>query len=93
MGIRKVLGASVVNIIALFVKEFSWIMIASNVVAWPLAWYLLHHWLMDYAYRINIGVEPFLMVGMLLLLLVATIIFWMTRKLAINNPVKSLRTE
>lgn len=93
MGIRKVLGASVMNIIALFVKEFSWIMVASNVVAWPLAWYLLHTWLMDYAYRINIGVEPFLMVGILLLLLVAAIIFWMTRRLATTNPVRSLRTE
>lgn len=68
-------------------------MAVSNVVAWPLAWCLLHTWLMDYAYRIDIGMEPFLMVGVLLLLLVATIIFWMTRRLATTNPVRSLRTE
>jgi putative ABC transport system permease protein len=93
MGIRKVLGASVFNIVTLFIKEFSWIIVVSNVVAWPLAWYLLHSWLMDYAYRINIGATPFLIVGTLLVLLVATVIFTMTRKLANTNPVKSLRTE
>jgi putative ABC transport system permease protein len=93
MGIRKVLGASVFNIVTLFIKEFSWIIVVSNVVAWPLAWYLLHSWLMDYAYRISIGAAPFLIVGTLLVLLVATIIFAMTRKLANTNPVKSLRTE
>lgn len=93
MGIRKALGASVLNIITLFVKEFSWIIVASNMVAWPLAWYLLHTWLMDYAYRINIGAGPFLIVGVLLMLLVAFVIIGMTRKLATTNPVKSLRTE
>ncbi|MGO4294610.1 ABC transporter permease [Chitinophaga sp. RAB17] len=93
MGIRKALGASVLNIITLFVKEFSWIIVASNLVAWPLAWYLLHTWLMDYAYRINIGAGPFLIVGVLLMLLVAFVIIGMTRKLATTNPVKSLRTE
>lgn len=93
MGIRKVLGASVLNIITLFVKEFSWIIVASNMVAWPLSWYLLHTWLMDYAYRINIGAGPFLIVGVLLMLLVAFVIIGMTRKLATTNPVKSLRTE
>jgi putative ABC transport system permease protein len=93
MGIRKVLGASVFNIVTLFIKEFSWIIVVSNVVAWPVAWYLLHSWLMDYAYRINIGAAPFLIVGSLLVLLVATIIFAMTGRLANTNPVKSLRTE
>ncbi|MBO9727086.1 MAG: ABC transporter permease [Chitinophaga sp.] len=93
MGIRKVLGASVLNIVALFVKEFSWIILLSNVVAWPLAWYLLHNWLMDYAYRVNMGAAPFLMVGSLLILLVVVIIVGMTGKLALKNPVSSLRTE
>ncbi|NLR59844.1 FtsX-like permease family protein [Chitinophaga polysaccharea] len=93
MGIRKVLGATSANIISLFVKEFSWIMVISNVVAWPLAWYLCHRWLMDYAYRVDIGVEPFLMVGMLLLVLVFVVITGMTRRLAATNPVKSLSTE
>lgn len=93
MGIRKVLGASVLNIVALFIKEFSWIILLSNVVAWPLAWYLLHNWLMDYAYRIHMGVAPFLMVGSLLILLVTIIIVGMTGKLATKNPVGSLRTE
>lgn len=93
MGIRKILGASVFNIITLFVKEFSWIIVVSNVVAWPLAWYILHSWLMDYAYRIDIGIWPFLLVGLLLMLLVGSVIAAMTRRLAVTNPVKSLRTE
>lgn len=93
MGIRKVLGASVFNIIALFVKEFSWIIVVANVVAWPLAWYILHSWLMDYAYRIDIGAWPFLLVGGLLVLLVSTVIVAMTKRLAAANPVRNLRTE
>lgn len=93
MGIRKVLGASGMNIVLLFVKEFSGIIVVSNLIGWPLSWYLLHHWLMDYAYRIHIGVLPFIAVGGLLTILVAAIIIGMTQRLAATNPVKSLRTE
>lgn len=93
MGIRKVLGASGVNIVLLFIKEFSGIILVSNIIAWPLSWYLLHGWLMDYAYRINIGLLPFLVVGLTLAILVGVIIVGMTHRLAAINPVKSLRTE
>lgn len=93
VGIRKVLGASVPQVMALFFREFTWIMVLANLVAWPLAWLLLNRWLADYAYRISIGVVPFLIVGSSLVLLVAAIIAAASTKTALDNPVKSLRTE
>ncbi|WP_143059055.1 FtsX-like permease family protein [Chitinophaga arvensicola] len=93
MGIRKVLGASGLNITLLFIKEFSGIIIVSNLIAWPLSWYLLQHWLMDYAYSIHMGAFPFVGVGVLMTVLVAAVIIVMTRRLAATDPVRSLRTE
>lgn len=93
MGIRKILGASVYHIISLFAREFSFIIIAANLLAWPLSWYILRRWLMNYAYRIEIGVMPFIVVGTALILLVCITVLGMTRRLAVTNPVKSLRAE
>lgn len=93
VGIRKVLGASVPNIVWLFMKEFSGIMLVANCIACPLAYLLMKNWLSDYAYRININATPFLIVGICLLLLVGILITVQTVKKAIANPVKSLRTE
>jgi putative ABC transport system permease protein len=93
MGIRRILGASMLHVMGLFAKEFSWALIISNIVAWPLAWCLLENWLKDYAYSINMGVWPFLIVGFSLLVLVGGIILIMTHRHAAMNPVKSLRVE
>lgn len=93
MGIRKVLGASGLNILLLFIKEFLGIIVVSNIIAWPLSWYLLNSWLMEYAYRVHIGLLPFLVVGGTLSILVGMIILGMTHRLGAINPVRSLRTE
>ena len=55
IGIRKVLGASVLNITALLSKDFVKLVIIAIVIAVPIAWYFMHHWLQDFAYRINIS--------------------------------------
>ncbi|MBC9931676.1 ABC transporter permease [Chitinophaga qingshengii] len=93
MGIRKILGASPWQITCLFAQEFSGVILIANLVAWPVAWLILQHWLSGYAYRINMGLEPFIVVALSLLLLVCIIVLGMTRKLAVTAPVKSLRTE
>lgn len=93
VGIRKVLGASIINIIYLFSKEFTVLIGVAFLIATPLAYYFMHQWLQNYAYRIDIGVGIFL-----LTILISEIIAWFTVgyqaiKAAIANPVKSLRTE
>jgi ABC-type antimicrobial peptide transport system permease subunit len=93
IGIRKVLGASVPNIIGLFVKEFMVIIVAAAVVAIPVANLLMNKWLDNYAYRISISPQPFVMAVIVLAVVTLLLICLQTIKAALANPVKSLRTE
>ena len=93
VGIRKVLGASVISIVYLFSKEFTVLIGVAFLIATPLAYFFMHRWLQNYAYRIDIGVGIFL-----LTILISEIIAWLTVgyqaiKAAVANPVKSLRSE
>lgn len=93
VGIRKVLGASVQSIMYLFSKEFTVLIAIAFVLAAPAAWYLMHSWLKDFAYRIEIGAGVFAIA-----IAVSVIIAWITvgyksLRAALANPVKSLRTE
>ena len=93
IGIRKVLGSSVAGIIALFIKEFLWVILIAGCVACPLAYLIMHNWLNQYAYRITITYQPFIISIIALGLVTALVICLQTIKAAIANPVKSLRTE
>ncbi len=93
VGIRKILGASVANIIYLMSKEFTLLIGVAFLIAAPLAYYLMHQWLQNFAYRIEIGVGIFL-----LTILASEIIAWLTVgyqaiKAAVADPVKSLKAE
>ena len=93
IGIRKVLGAPVRDIVIMLSKEFTLLIVIAFLIASPLAWYYMHQWLQQYTYRINIGIWFFIAT-----ILCALIIAWLTVgytaiKAAIANPVKSLRTE
>ena len=93
IGVRKVLGASVGNIIYLFSKEFTVLVAVAFMVAAPLAYFIMHSWLNDFAYRIKIGVSVFL-----LAIIISVLIAWITVgykaiNAALSNPVKSLRAE
>ncbi|HMJ47291.1 MAG TPA: FtsX-like permease family protein, partial [Ferruginibacter sp.] len=93
VGIRKVLGATVGNIVFLFSKEFTILITIAFIIAAPLAYFMMNKWLQDFAFRIKIGAGVFL-----LAVLISIIIAWLTVgykaiKAAIANPVKSLRTE
>jgi len=93
VGIRKVLGASVGNIVYLFSREFTVLILIAFAVAIPMAWYMMNNWLNNFAFRIHIGVAVFA-----LAILSSIIIAWITVgyksvKAAVANPVKSLRTE
>jgi putative ABC transport system permease protein len=93
IGIRKVLGASVPNIILLFVKEFVVVILIAAVVACPLAFMVMNNWLDNYAYHINISPAPFAFSIIILIVITLLLIGLQTMKAAIANPVKSLRTE
>ena len=93
VGIRKVLGASVMQIMVLFAKEFSVIMLIANCIAWPLAWIAVNKWLENYVYRIALNFIPFITVSFALIALVAVLIAAKTWRTALANPVNSLRTD
>lgn len=93
IGIRKVLGASVSNIVLLVSKEFMWLVIVSVVIAAPLAWWGMSKWLENFAYRISIGWWVFALAGMLAFVIAFVTVSLQAIKAALSNPIKSLRTE
>ena len=93
IGIRKILGSSVLDIIGLFMKDFLGVILIAGVIACPVAWLIMNGWLNDYAYRISITVLPFLISIVALSFMTALLIAIQTIKAASDNPVKNLRTE
>ncbi|MCW3074562.1 MAG: FtsX-like permease family protein [Flaviaesturariibacter sp.] len=93
VGIRKVLGASVKNIVYLFSKEFTILIAIAFLLAAPAAWYMMHTWLQDFVYRIDIGVGVFLVALVISLFIAWVTVGYKAVKSALSNPVKNLRTE
>jgi len=93
IGIRKVLGASVGNIVTMLSKDFLKLVTISLVFAIPLAWWATSRWLQDFAYRVNIGVWVFVIAGVLALAIALITVSFKAIGAALMNPVKSLRTE
>ncbi|MEP7165572.1 MAG: ABC transporter permease [Ferruginibacter sp.] len=93
IGIRKVLGASVNNVVLLLSKDFLWLVIIASVIAFPVAWWAMHKWLQDFVYRINIGWWVFAVSGIIALLIALVTVSFRAISAAIANPVKSLRSE
>jgi len=93
IGIRKVLGATVANVIALLSKDFLRLVAISSLIAFPVAWWMMHNWLNDYAYRINISWWVFVFAGVLASVIALLTVSFQAIKAAVANPVKSLRTE
>jgi len=93
IGVRKILGASVLNITNLLLKDFLKLILISFVIASPLAWYFMHKWLQDYTNRINISWTVFLFAGVFAVTIALITIGFQAIKTAVANPVKSLRSE
>ncbi len=93
IGIRKVLGASVTNVVTLLSKDLLKLVIISALIAFPVAWWAMHKWLEDFAYRINISWWIFLLAGALAVFIALITVSIQAVKAAIANPVNSLRTE
>jgi putative ABC transport system permease protein len=93
IGIRKVLGASVGQVVALLGKEFIVLVLVSCVIASPVAFYFLQHWLDGYYYRIHPGPGVFLVSAAMAIVITIVTISFQALKAALMNPVESLRTE
>ena len=93
IGIRKVLGASVTEIVLILSKEFAvWVLVA-NIIAWPVAYYAMQNWLENFAFRININWLVFILSGVTALLIALFTVCLHAVKAARANPVESLKYE
>ena len=93
IGVRKVLGASVGSIVALLSKDFLKLVLVAIFIASPLAWYAMHRWLQDFAYKIDIEWWVFALAGLLSVGIALLTVSFQSIKAALMNPVKSLRSE
>jgi putative ABC transport system permease protein len=93
IGIRKVLGAPVSGIVLLLSKEFTKWVIAANLLAWPIAYFLMHKWLQNFAFRISLSIGIFLLAASLTLLIALLTVSYQSLKAALANPIESLRYE
>lgn len=93
IGIRKILGASVGNILFLISKDFLVLVSIALLIATPLTWYVMHQWLQDFAYRINIQWWVFVLAGMVAMIIAVATVSLQTIRAAFINPVISLKSE
>lgn len=93
IGVRKVLGASVTNVVTLLSKDFIRLVLIAFLVATPLAWYAMNRWLRDFEYRIELEWWMFALAGLLAVIIALLTVSFQSVKAALVNPVKSLRSE
>jgi putative ABC transport system permease protein len=93
IGIRKVLGASVTDLVSMLSKDFLKLVAIAAVIAFPVAWWAMHKWLQDFAYRVHISWWVFAVAAIIALLIAVLTISFQAVKAALTNPVKNLRTE
>jgi putative ABC transport system permease protein len=93
IGIRKVFGARIRDVVFLLLWQFSIPVLIANLIAWPIAWYYLHGWLQGFAYRIPLSPLYFLGAGLVALLIAWATVFSHARRVAGANPIHALRYE
>lgn len=93
IGIRKVLGASLLQILNLLVRQYLAVVLIAALAVAPIAWYVMNRWLQNYAYHIEIGVEIFVIAGLSATIIAILTVSWQAIKAALANPVESLKNE
>jgi putative ABC transport system permease protein len=93
IGIRKVLGASIAEIVTMISKDFLKLVLIAFVIAFPVAWWMMNKWLQSFAYRINISWWVFALAGLSIIIIALVTVSFQAIKAALANPAKSLRTE
>ena len=93
IGMRKVLGARTVQIVLLMIKEFTRWVLWANLIAWPLAWFFMNRWLQNFAFRIDLSIDIFLMAALGTLIIALFTVGQQAIRVSLVNPIKSLRYE
>ena len=93
IGIRKILGASIINIAVLLSKDFLKLIVMAFLIASPVAYYYVNNWLKDFEYRIEVSWWIFALAGLISIIITLLTVSYQAIKVAVANPVKSLRTE
>jgi putative ABC transport system permease protein len=93
IGIRKVLGSSATNIVLLFSKGFIQLVVIANLIAWPVAWWLMSNWLETFPYRIEINPVLFVFAGLGVVIIAFISVGVQTLKSALIDPAKTLKYE
>lgn len=93
VGVRKVLGASIENILWLFGKEFTFLLFIAFVIAAPLSWWVMRNWLENFTYRVEIGASVFVLAIVVTLVVAVLAVGYKSVKAALMNPAKSLQSE
>jgi putative ABC transport system permease protein len=93
IGMRKVVGATVIGVVGLLSKEFVVLVSAANLVAWPIAYFVMNGWLQDFAYRVEMSWWLFPAAGALTVFITITTVAVQTVRAALENPIQSLRYE
>jgi putative ABC transport system permease protein len=93
IGIRKVLGASVFNIVKLLSTEIIILIVVANVIAWPVAWYFMDQWLDSFAYRIGVDIVLYILAAFVAIVIAVITVSTQTIKAAMGNPANTLRYE
>ncbi|HTE25238.1 ABC transporter permease [Flavitalea sp.] len=93
IGLRKVLGATVFNLTSLLSKDFLKLVIISNIIAFPVAWWATNKWLQEYAYHIDVKWWVFGLAGLIAVCIALVTVSFQAIKAAIANPIKALRTQ
>ncbi len=92
IGIRKVIGATVPNVVLLLSKDFLQLVLLATFIAFPLSWWAMHSWLQSFAYRVNIGIGVFVLTGVAIACITLVTISFQAVKAAMMNPAKSINT-
>jgi putative ABC transport system permease protein len=93
IGVRKVLGATIPNILRLIYKDFAWLLAVGFVLAIPFSYYLMSQWLENFTYHTSIDVGTYILSFAIVLVIVTLTIGYQALKASLANPVKSLRSE
>lgn len=93
IGIRKVLGSSITRVLALQQREFFGLVLAANVISWPLAWYFMSDWLDTFVYKIVLSPILFISAGVLSIAITFLTVIFLSYRAAIKNPVDAIKYE
>lgn len=93
VGVRKVLGASSLNLVLLLSREFAWLVIIAFIIAAPVGWIIMQRWLEDFAYQVTVGPGIFIVSGLFALFIAWITVSTQTARAAFSNPVKVIRNE